>query len=156
MRIWEIDLMPKIDIAGALEVIGSRYPAPFDAACSGRQRRCLGDAAGLKQFGVNLTTLDPGAWSSQRHWHTVEDELVFVVEGELFLVTDEGDTVLRAGECAGFPAGQPNGHHLQNRSDRPARYLEVGGRHPDRDEAFYSDIDLHAIKGRARNPATDK
>jgi uncharacterized cupin superfamily protein len=140
--------MPKIDVQSAPQVHGSRYPAPYDIPCRGRHRRCLGDAAGLNQFGVNLTTLAPGAWSSQRHWHTVEDEFVFVVEGELVLVTDDGETTLKAGDCAGFPAGTPNGHHLQNRTDRPARYLDIGGRRPDQDEAHYPDIDLHVLKGR--------
>jgi uncharacterized cupin superfamily protein len=141
--------MPKIDPAQARTIVGSRYPAPFDSPCQGRFRTCLGDAAGLTQFGANLTRLPPGAWSSQRHWHTVEDEFVFVVEGELVLVTDAGEQTLRAGDSAGFPAGQPDGHHLQNRSVRDAVYLEVGTRRPAEDEAHYSDIDLHALKGRA-------
>jgi uncharacterized cupin superfamily protein len=158
-----------IDLNTAKTVHGSRYPAPFDQPCAARYRRCLGDAAGLTHFGVNLTRLPAGAWSAQRHWHTAEDEFVFVVEGELVLVTDSGEETLRAGECAGFKAGVPDGHHLQNRSDRDALFLEVGSRRPDDDEVEYPDIDLKALKGRAgyahdngepypdakpRNPAT--
>ena len=129
--------------------LGSRYPTPFDQSCQARERRCLGDAAGLTQFGANLTRLPPGTWSSQRHWHTAEDEFVYVVAGELVLVTDQGETVLRPGDCAGFKAGAADGHHLQNRSSVDALYLEVGTRNPAADEAYYSDVDLHAIKGRA-------
>lgn len=139
----------KIDPAAANTVSGSRYPAPYDAVCAGRFRRCLGDAAGLTQFGVNLTCLPAGAWSSQRHWHSAEDEFIYVIEGELVLVTDAGEEILRPGDCAGFKAGVADGHHLQNRTDRDASYLEVGSQHPDGDEATYPDIDLKASK----NPA---
>lgn len=162
--------MTKIDVEKAMKVSGSRYPAPYDRPCSARLRRRLGDAAALTQFGVNLTTLPPGCWSSQRHWHTAEDEFVFIVAGEVVLVTDAGEQILRAGECAGFKAGVANGHHLQNRSSRDALVLEVGTRCPDTDEAFYPDIDLRALKGAGyahmsgepypgaapRNPATGK
>jgi uncharacterized cupin superfamily protein len=121
---------------------GSSYPAPFRAAVESRAKRPLGDAAGLTQFGVNLVELPPGCWSSQRHWHTHEDEFVYVVEGELVLVTDAGEQVLRPGMAAGFPAGKPDGHHLINRSDRPAVYLEVGSRRDEVDECDYPDIDM--------------
>jgi uncharacterized cupin superfamily protein len=142
--------MPKkIAVPKAPAVKGSRYPAPFHEPCMARFRRCVGDAAGLTQFGVNLTRLPPGCWSSQRHWHTAEDEFVFIVEGEVVLVTDAGEETLQAGDCAGFKAGNPDGHHLQNRSSADALILEVGTRRPDQDEAFYSDVDLHALKGRA-------
>jgi uncharacterized cupin superfamily protein len=134
--------MPKIDTRAAPRVDGSAYPPPFNLPCRARVRQRLGDAAGLGQFGVNLLTLLPGAWSSQRHWHSAEDEFVWVLEGEVVLVTDAGETVLRAGDCAGFPAGAADGHHLQNRSDRPARALEVGSRRPDADWADYPGIDL--------------
>jgi uncharacterized cupin superfamily protein len=164
--------MPKrIDVTSASTVTGARYPSPYDEACAGRFRRCIGDLAGLTQFGVNLTRLPPGCWSSQRHWHTGEDEFVFVIEGELVLVTDSGEEILRKGDCAGFKAGTADGHHLQNRSDRDAIVLEVGTRRPDDDCVFYPDIDLQVLKGRAgyahrngelyagskpRNPATGK
>lgn len=135
--------MPKIDIAALEPRTGSDYPAPFDEPVRDRMRRKLGDAAGLTQFGVNLQTLPPGVWSSQRHWHSKEDEFVWVVSGEVVLVTDAGEQLLRAGDCAGFPAGAANGHHLQNRSDAPALLLEVGSRFED-DVCTYADIDMVA------------
>jgi uncharacterized cupin superfamily protein len=130
--------------------IGSNYPPEFEV-CSGREKRALGDAAGLKNFGVNLTTLHPGAASSQRHWHTAQDEFIYVLEGEVTLITDEGEEVLRPGMAAGFPAGQANGHCLVNRSDRDASYLEIGDRTPT-DEVNYPDIDLavRLVDGRRR------
>lgn len=133
--------MPKIDIASVPERTGSSYPAPFHEPCSARIRRRLGDAGGLGDFGVNLLRLEPGVWSSQRHWHSAEDEFVFVLEGEVVLVTDKGEEVLRAGECAAFPKGVADGHHLVNRSQRVAAVLEIGSR-SDRDLCTYSDIDM--------------
>ena len=121
---------------------GSSYPAPFRAAVEDREKRPLGDALGLTQFGVNLVQLPPGCWSAQRHWHTHEDEFVYVLDGELTLVTDAGEQVLRAGMAAGFPAGTPDGHHLINRTKQPATYLEVGTRREDLDEVDYPDIDM--------------
>src|SRR4029079_3632246 len=102
---------------------------------------------GLSQFGVNLCRLPPGAWSSQRHWHTHEDELIYVVEGEVVLVTDDGEEVLRAGDSAGFKAGDPNGHCFQNRSAADVVLLEIGTRITD-DAARYSDIDMITVAGR--------
>lgn len=102
----------------------------------------MGDAADLTQFGVNLLSLPPDAWSSQRHWHSAEDEFVYVLSGEVVLVTDDGEEVLRAGDCAGFKAGAPNGHHVQNRSNGEALLLEVGARRPDEDAVDYPDADL--------------
>ena len=134
--------MPKIDIDSAPTRHGTAYPPPFDAPCRARQRWKLGDAVGLTQFGVNLMRLPPGAWTSQRHWHTAEDEFVWVVEGEVVLVEDEGETVLKAGDCAGFKAGVPNGHKIENRSDRDALLLEVGSRRPGQDSADYPHIDM--------------
>jgi len=133
--------MPKIDIAQAPTKHGTGYPPPYDQPCLDRKRWKLGDAAGLTQFGVNLQRLAPGVWSSQRHWHTLEDEFVYVLEGEVVLVTDEGEQLMVAGDCAGFPAGVQNGHHLQNRSDREAVLLEVGSRR-EGDGGDYPDIDL--------------
>jgi uncharacterized cupin superfamily protein len=122
---------------------GSGYPPPFRAACATRTKRALGDAAGLTHFGVNLTHLNPGDWSAQRHWHTDADEFVYVLEGELTLVTDAGEQVLTPGMAAGFPAGVEDGHCLINRGDAVAVYLEVGDRVPG-DRAYYPDIDLIA------------
>lgn len=124
-------------------VVGTIYPPPFDAPCLGRARRRLGNAAGLTQFGVNQTTIPPGGWSNQRHWHAKEDEFVYVLAGELVLITDDGEELLRAGDCAGFRAGDPNGHHLVNRSDDDAVVLEIGTRDP-AERATYSDIDMIA------------
>jgi len=118
---------------------GSNYPAPHDTPCRERLRRALGDAFGLSQFGVNLLELPPGAWSSQRHWHERQDELIYVLEGEVVLVTDEGETILTQGMTAGFRAGTGNGHHLVNRSDRTARVIEVGTRTVE-EVAHYPDI----------------
>jgi uncharacterized cupin superfamily protein len=134
--------MPRIDIETAPTRFGTGYPPPFDEPCKGRRRWKLGDAAGLTQFGVNLMRLPPGQWTSQRHWHTAEDEFVWVLEGEVVLVTDEGEQVMRPGDCAGFPAGVPNGHHLQNRSTQEAVLLEVGTRAPATDGCDYPDIDM--------------
>jgi len=134
--------MPKIDIDKATKHFGTRYPPPFDKPCQDRKRWALSDVAGLTQFGVNLLRLPPGQWSSQRHWHSAEDEFVWIVEGEVVLVTDEGETVLRAGDCAAFAAGEPNGHHLQNRSAGEAVILEVGSRRRGEDECVYPDNGL--------------
>ena len=128
---------------------GSGYPTPFDLPCAARARQRLGDAAGLTDFGVNLLRLPPGAWSSQRHWHSAEDEFVFIVEGEVVLVTDTGEELLRSGDCAGFKAGVKDGHHLQNRSDRDAILLEVGSRRVAEDEGEYPDIDMRFLKNDA-------
>ena len=133
--------MPKIDIAALPVLTGVSYPPPFDRPCKTRQSRRLGQAAGLTQFGVNLVRLPPGAWSSQRHWHAREDELVYVLSGELVLVEDAGETVLGAGESAGFKAGERNGHHLQNRGAADATFLVVGAR-DDADWGEYPDIDM--------------
>ena len=133
--------MPKVEVTAVPARRGSGYPAPFDAPCAARTRRRLGDAGGLRDFGVNLITLPPGGWSSQRHWHSDEDEFVYVLEGELTLVEDGGETLLRAGDCAAFPKRTGNGHHLQNRSTVLALYLEVGSRQPN-DLTTCSDIDM--------------
>jgi uncharacterized cupin superfamily protein len=122
-------------------IIGTEYPKPNDVPCLRRERKKLGDVAELTQFGVNLLRLPPGVWSSQRHWHTHEDEFVFVIDGEVVLVSNDGEEILRAGDCAGFKANQPNGHHLQNRSQRDALVLEIGSR-SECDGTFYSDIDM--------------
>ncbi len=123
---------------------GSRYPAPHNAPCIGRAKYVLGDQFGLDQFGVNLAVIEPGSWSAQRHWHEQEDEFVYVLEGELVLVDDSGEHVLTPGMCAGFKAGNGNGHCLQNRTSKRALYLEVGSR-KEGEIAHYSDIDMKAL-----------
>ena len=133
--------MKKIVSAEVPVVTGSRYPPPFDVPCRQRMSRRLGEAAGLSQFGVNLVQLGPGAWSSQRHWHTHEDEFVYVLRGEVVLVTDGGEQALRPGDCVGFKAGVRDGHCLQNRSNGDAELLVVGSRN-DADHGEYSDIDM--------------
>ena len=137
----------KIDVAALKPVVGTLYPPPFDEPCRLRQRTRLGDAAGLTQYGVNLMRLPPGAWSSQRHWHSHEDEFVMVLEGELTLVTNAGEEKLGPGDCAAFKAGDPDGHHLINRSDRDAVVLEIGNSDPAHDRCVYSDIDMVAEPG---------
>ena len=126
------------------EHTGTTYPEPFRAAVTGRSRKRVGNAAGLTRFGVNLTTLVPGSCSALRHWHSQQDELIYVITGELTLVTDAGAQVMGPGMMAGFPAGEANGHHLVNNSDQPATYLEVGDRTPN-DTASYPDDDLVAL-----------
>jgi uncharacterized cupin superfamily protein len=139
----------RINMAALPVNVGSGYPAPFDQVCARRVRQQLGDAAGLTDFGVNLLRLPPGVWSSQRHWHSAEDEFIYVLEGEVLLVTDAGEEVLRPGDCAGFKAGVHDGHHLQNRSSRDAVVLEVGSRKDAEDEGDYPDIDMRFLKGGA-------
>jgi uncharacterized cupin superfamily protein len=141
--------MPKIDIDAVALNTGSNYPPPFAEICLGATWRKLGDAVGLTDFGVNLVRLPPGKWSSQRHWHTHEDELVYVLDGEVVLVEDDGDHVLRPGDCAAWKAGVRDGHCLQNRSGADAVYLEVGSRRPEVDGCDYPDIDMVARPGEA-------
>lgn len=134
--------MPKIDIDTVAERTGSGYPPPYAACAGGRIRKALGQAGGLQDFGVDLARLPPGTWSSQRHWHSSEDEFVYVLSGELVLITDEGEQTLQANECAAFPKNLADGHHLVNRGTDTAVYLEIGSRHDD-DVCSYRDIDLH-------------
>ncbi|SAK77035.1 transcriptional regulator [Caballeronia pedi] len=141
--------MPKIDLAAVPEITGSSYPPPFDAPCADRIRQRIGDAGGLSDFGVNLMRLPPGGWSSQRHWHSHEDEFVHVLEGELVLIEDEGETILRAGDSAAFPKGTGNGHHMINRSGKVAVYLEVGTRVYE-DLTTCSDVDMKSANADGR------
>ena len=141
--------MPRIDIAAVPERRGVGYPEPFAALSTERIRQRLGNAGGLTDFGVNLMRLPPGNWSSQRHWHSHEDEFVYVLDGELVLIEDGGETVLRAGDCAAFAKNSGNGHHLINRSDGTAVYLEVGSRSPD-DVITCSDIDMKSASADGR------
>ncbi len=137
--------MPKIDIAKLPADSRTNYPEPFNRAVEGRSRKRLGNAAGLDQFGVNLTTLKPGAASALRHWHHKEDELVYVIEGEVVLIEDDSKIVLKAGDAAGFKANVPNGHHLVNKSGRDAVYLEIGTR-SQHERAEYPDVDMLVIR----------
>jgi uncharacterized cupin superfamily protein len=137
--------MPAFDPKTLPVQTGTTYPEPFRAVVQGRSRRRLGEAAGLSDFGVNLTELAPGAASALRHWHHLEDEFVYVLSGELVLVTNAGEQVLTAGQCAGFPKGVADGHHLVNRSAQPATYLEIGARKPG-EVAEYPDVDLAYTK----------
>jgi uncharacterized cupin superfamily protein len=125
--------------------IGTGYPRQFAGPCSARRKHMLGDVFGLTQFGVNLTVLPPGCWSALRHWHEKEDEFVYVVEGEITLIDDTGEHVLRPGMCAGFKAGVANGHHLVNRSGSEASYIEIGSRLKG-ERAHYSDVDMKVEK----------
>lgn len=137
--------MPKIDIASLPARTGSIYPEPFRHAVDGREKTALGNAAGLTQFGANLTRLKPGAASALRHWHEREDEFVYILEGEAMLVEEQGETLLGRGDAAGFKAGIANGHRLVNRSDRDVLYLEIGTRARE-ERAHYPDDDLMLIR----------
>lgn len=124
----------------------SNYPEPFASRIAGRQKRALGDAFGLKSFGVNHTTLRPGAMSALRHWHIVQDEFIYILSGTPTLVTNAGETTLAPGMCMGFKGGERNGHQLMNRTAEDVVYLEVGDRLPN-DAAEYPDDDLKAVMG---------
>lgn len=133
--------MPKLDLTKVPVKTGSIYPAPYAEMMAGRSSLRLGDAGGLTQFGVNLVTLEPGALSSLRHWHLAEDEFVMMTQGECLLVQDAGETLMRTGDCAAFPANTPDGHHFINRSDTPASFLVIGSK-AKREVATYSDVDM--------------
>ncbi len=141
--------MPKIDVSAVPTEKGAGYPLPLDAPCADRIRQRLGNAGGLTDFGVNLTHLPPGGWSSQRHWHSHEDEMVLVLAGELVLIEDSGETLLRAGDAAAFPKNSGNGHHMVNRSSVTAIYIEIGSRHHD-DMTTCSDIDMKSANADGR------
>ena len=143
--------MPKIDLAKVPVKTGSVYPSPYAEMMAGRSSLRLGDAGGLTQFGVNLVTLEPGALASLRHWHLKEDEFAIVLEGELFLIENDGETPMRPGDCAAWKAGVANGHHFVNRSDRPARFLVIGSKIAG-EVASYSDVDMkiHMNGGKPR------
>lgn len=143
--------MPKIDLAKVPVKTGSIYPAPYAELVLGRSSLRLGDAGGLTQFGVNLVTLEPGALASLRHWHLKEDEFAIVLEGDLTLVEEDGETAMQPGDCAAWQAGVANGHHFVNRSDRPARFLVIGSKMAD-EVASYADVDMkvHMNGGKPR------
>ena len=133
--------MPKVDLEAIEQINRTGYPAPFNAPMSKRHYRRIAPAAGLTDFGVSHVVLEPGGISSQRHWHEGEDEFVVMIDGEAVLVENEGETVLRAGDCCAWPKGVANGHHLINRSDRPCTFIAVG--RPAASDCHYPDIDLH-------------
>lgn len=135
-------------------ITGSSYPEPFASQIGERRKWALGDALGLTNYGVNLVELMPGALSSMRHCHSKQDEFVYLLEGELVLITDKGEHILHAGMAAGYPAGSGDGHQMVNRSDAPARYLVVGDRSPG-DIVSYPDIDL-ALSEQERDDFTHK
>ena len=137
--------MPKVDIGKIAIDTSTGYPPPFNKVVEGRSRKRLGRAAGLTHFGVNICMLKPGAASSQRHWHENEDEFVYVLEGEVVLREDVGETVLKPGDAAAWKAGVPNGHCLINRSDRDAVFIEVGTR-ASTERAHYSEIDMMVVR----------
>lgn len=134
--------MPKLDLDTVPVIARTGYPPPHDRAVDGRAWKQLAEAGGLTQFGANLVTLAPGAWSSQRHWHSAEDEMVVVLSGTLVLVEEGRETGMGPGDVAVFPAGAPNGHHLQNRSDAPASFLAIGPNFPETDVCTYPDIGM--------------
>lgn len=147
--------MPKIDVDTLPVRTGSNYLPPYDTAAAGRAWQEIG--GGLTQFGANIVTLAPGAWSSQRHWHSAEDEMVIMLTGEAVLLEDDGGTVLIAGDIACFPANSGNGHHLQNQSNAPCSFVAIGTNHPDIDQCHYPDIDMHldasGFRRKAERPA---
>jgi len=138
--------MPKIDIYKVPDDVATGYPKQFQKEIAGRSRKRIGNAAGLTQFGVNICTIKPGAQSSQRHWHETEDEFVYVLDGEVVLKEDGGETVLKKGDAAAWKAGAPNGHTIINRGTRDALVLEVGTRDPKRDKVTYPDIDMLMLR----------
>ena len=142
--------MPRIDIDGIPEDRGSNYPDAFQHVTEGRARRALGDAAGLTQFGVRLTRLAPGAASALRHWHSSEDEFIYILEGTPTLITDAGEELLEPGDAAGFPAGDEDGHQLVNKSGPDVVYLEIGTRAA-QDYVAYSDVDMQVLRAPGRS-----
>lgn len=134
--------MPKLDLDTIPQTNATGYPAPFDQAVEGRWYRRLAPAGGLSKMGVSHVTLKPGAWSSQRHWHQVDDEFVVMLTGEAVLVEDSGETTIRPGDCAVFPAGERNGHHLQNRTEVDCVFIAVSAGDRATDHGEYPDIDM--------------
>ena len=132
---------PALDTTTVEEVKGSSYPEPFASRMGDRSKKALAKVCGLTQFGVNLVSLGPGGQSALRHWHTLEDEFVYVLSGEVVLITEQGEQILVAGQCAGYPAGERDAHHFVNRSGKQAQYLEIGSAIKG-DNAFYPDDDL--------------
>jgi uncharacterized cupin superfamily protein len=146
--------MPKIDVENVPEIIGSTYPFPLDQPCADRRMKMLGDAGGLSQFGAHQVTLPPGVWASQRHWHSADDEFVYIISGHCVLIDDNGETPLQAGDACAHKAGDPNAHHVVNNSDADVVFLAVGSRRTENDHCHYAeaDLDLPANGTQTRNP----
>ncbi|SNS46585.1 Uncharacterized conserved protein, cupin superfamily [Sphingomonas laterariae] len=140
--------MPKIDLDATPATNATGYPPPYDAAVAKRWYRRLGPDAGIEDFGISHVVLEPGGWSSQRHWHEGEDEFVVILSGEAMLVEEDARTPMRAGDCAAFPKGQANGHHLVNEGAAPCVFVAIGRKAAS--ACHYPDIDLH-IDGRTLN-----
>lgn len=134
--------MPKIELESIEQSNRTMYPRPFDQDVAGRWVRRIGKGGGLSEIGISHVVLQPGAWSSQRHWHNGIDEFVVMLEGEAVLIEEEGETLLRAGDMAAFPKDVADGHHLVNRSDRPCAFLAIDNRRGEGD-CHYPDVDLH-------------
>ncbi len=134
--------MPKINLNEVKETSGTTYPAPYDKPCIARRKKSIGDHGGLTQFGAHIITLPPNSWSSQRHWHSAEDELIMILEGYPTFIDDAGETELAPGNITAHPAGDRNGHHMQNRTENDVKFLIIGTRNPEEDAAQYPDIDL--------------
>jgi len=134
--------MPKINLDDVPETSGTNYPAPFDTPCILRRKKAVGDHGGLTQFGAHIITLPPGSWSSQRHWHNAEDEFIMVLEGRPTFIDNSGETELTPGDMTTHPAGDSNGHHMQNRTENDVKFLIIGTRNPEADSGHYPDIDL--------------
>lgn len=147
--------MPKLDLAAIPQTNATGYPPPFDAAVAGRWWRRLAPPAGLTQMGASHVVLEPGAFSSQRHWHWGQDELVVMIAGEAVLIDDTGETSVRAGDVLAFPAGEANGHHLHNRSAEPCTFVAISAGAREDDSGEYSDIDMvFGPEGYARKDGT--
>ena len=134
--------MPKINLENVVETSGTDYPNPYDTPCIMRRKKALGDYAGLTQFGAHIITLPPGSWSSQRHWHSAEDEFIMILEGHPTFIDDHGETELAPGDITAHPANDGNGHHMQNRAEKEVCFLIIGTRNPKADSGHYPDIDL--------------
>jgi len=134
--------MPIINLEDVPEISGTTYPAPYDTPCIARRKKAIGDVGGLTQCGAHIITLPPGSWSSQRHWHSTEDEFIMVLEGCPTFIDDNGETELVPGNITTHPAGDGNGHHMQNRTEKDVKFLIIGTRNPEADSGHYPDIDL--------------
>lgn len=133
--------MPKIDLDAIPETNRTSYPEPYAAGMARRHFRRLAPAAGLSTIGASLVRIEPGGVSSQRHWHAAIDEFVVILQGEGVLIEENGEVVLRPGDCAAFPLGAANGHHIVNRSEADCVFLAISG--PEAGDCHYPDADLH-------------